>query len=684
MTKVRRLAAGLVLTCTAASPTAADVLEEIVVTATRVQRELLRVPLAVSAVGRDAVQRTQQLALDESLNGVPGLFFQNRYNQAQDTRVSIRGFGGRAQFGIRGVRIIVDGIPATVTDGQTADARFDFGSVERIEVIRGPASALYGSASGGVINLTTETGPETPFVEAGIALGEFEYNRYSLKTGGRAGALDYLVSATHTDTDNFRRHADTQFQTVNAKLGYDFEDGARLEVIGKLLNLPKAEDPGGLTAAQRAADRAAAQFNNVRFNAGEDVDQQRLGFVYERELGEHHSITLRNYYTWRDFETRLPFGFPFGRQDGAVQFDRFFVGGGVQYSYTGDVLGRPNRFTVGVDADAQEDDRQRFVNNTGGIRGALVFDQLEQAESFGFFFQNELEVTEQIDFVLGGRYDIIDFEVEDRFLANGDQSNGLDFDEFNPMVGIVWSPVRAANVYFNFATSFETPTFSELGNPALAGTAGGFADVAPQTADNFEIGVKGVVADRLRYQAAVYTIDVEDEIVGSFCDANRCFFDNADTERQGVELGLELEVFDGMTLVASYTFQDFEFDRFPSQPAAEGKALPGIPENQFYAELNYQHPSGLYVKWDMLFVDELYGDNLNTARQSAYEVSNLRFGRPFRFGAWEISPYFGINNLFDEDYNQSIRLNEFNNRFFEPAPDRNIYGGASLRFEFDG
>ncbi len=667
-----------------AGPGAAAGFEEIIVTATRVERDTLRTPLAVGAVGADDIQRTQQIALDESMNKIPGVFFQNRYNQAQDTRVSIRGFGGRAAFGIRGVKIFIDGIPATVTDGQTADARFDFGSVERIEVIRGPASALYGSASGGVISVTTEDGPETPFVEVGASFGEFEFNQYRLKAGGQAGQLNYLLSVSHTETDSFRRHADTEFQTVNAKLGYTFDDGSTLKIIGKVMNLPTAEDPGGLTAAQVAADRTANQFNNLRFNAGEDVDQQRLGFIYEKDFGEHHSIVLRNYYTWRGFDSRLPFGFPFGRQDGVVQFDRFFVGGGIQYSYTGDLFGRPNRLTIGVDADAQQDDRQRLVNTDGGIPGALTFDQMEKADSVGLFFQNELTVTETVDFILGGRYDMVNFEVEDRFLANGDQSDKLDFNEFNPMVGLVWSPMRALNLYANYSTSFETPTFGELANPALNGTAGGFASVGAQTADNFEIGAKGIVGSRLRYELALFQIDVEDEIIGTTCDNNRCFFDNADTERMGVEAGLGVKVFEGLDLDLSYTYSDFTFEDFPSLPAAEGRALPGIPEHQFFVALTWSHESGLYVKWDMLFVDKLFADNLNTASQNAYKVSSVRFGRDFRFGAVRVSPYFGINNLFDEEYNQSIRLNEFNSRFFEPAPDRNVYGGLSVRYDFDG
>lgn len=657
-------------------------LEEVIVTATRVEKQLRLVPLAVSSVRADDVQRTQQISINESLNKIPGLFSQNSYNVAQDSRLSIRGFGARANFGIRGIKLFVDGIPVTVADGQTADARFDFGSVDRIEVIRGPASALYGASSGGVISVYTEDGPDIPFVELSTMIGEFDFEKYQLKAGGNTGSLNYLVNVSHTASEGYRDHARTEYTQLNSKFRYTFSDGSELTFLAKDLHVPTAEDPGGLTAAQRAADPTASQFNNIRFNAGEDFDEQRIGWIYDREFGEHHFLSLRNYVTWRDFDSRLPFGIPFGRTDGVVQFNRFFIGGGVQYSYDGDMFGHANRFTAGVDIDSQEDDRQRYENSTKGIIQALTLDQLEQADAVGIFFQNEFSITSTVELVFGGRYDMIDLEVDDNFLANGDQSETLEFDEFSPMVGLVWSLRPEINLYANYATAFETPSFGELANPAISGIAGGFGDVDAQTATSYEIGVKGVLADRIRYDVAVFTADVEDEIISTNCVANRCFFDNADTERAGVEVGLEISVFEGLDLTTTYTYSDFEFDSFASSPGTAGNRLPGIPEHQFFAELAYTHSSGLYVKWDFLHVEDFFANNDNTVSNDSYDVSNLRFGRDFTYGEWRFSPFFGVNNFFDQDYNQNIRLNEGNSRFFEPAPDRNVYGGINIRYNF--
>lgn len=687
MTRPRLKTPGLLLLALPASVLAAvgvdpdGAREEIVVSATRVERDLFRTPMAVSVVEKDAIQRRQQLGLDESLARVPGAFFQDRYNFAQDLRVSLRGFGARSQFGIRGIKIYVDGIPSTLPDGQGGVDDLDLGSASRIEVLRGPAAALYGAAAGGAINIYTEDGSERPYAETSVSIGEYDFGKYQLKTGGEAGALNYLINASYLELDGYRDHAAVEHALLNSKFRYTFSDGSELTAIVNAVDSPKADDPGGLTAAQVATDRKAAAANNLRFDAGEALEQQKVGFLYRRDFGAHHHLQVRNYYIWRDFYNNLAIGVPFAAADGIVAFDRFVLGGGLQYSYDGDLFGHSNRFTAGFDIDAQEDDRQRFLN-VAGAQGALSFDQLENADSRGFYFQNEFSITPQVDLLLGGRYDSVELDVDDRFLANGDQTDGLDFDELNPLAGIVYSPWRELNLYANYGTSFETPSFTELANASRGGTLGGLGDVSAQHAKSYEIGVKGLVRSRLTYDVAVYLIDVQDEIVNVVNNGGRTFFQNADTDRTGVETSLSYEVFQGLDLTVAYTYADFTFDRFAQNPAAEGNQLPGQPEHQFYAEVAYVHASGVYATFDLLYVDELFADNANTALNDSYHVGNLRFGRDFRFGPWGVSPYFGINNVFDEEYNQNVILNATGARYFEPAPDRNVYGGISARYTF--
>jgi iron complex outermembrane receptor protein len=663
-----------------------EVLQEIIVTATRIEQRLANVPAGMSVVtAADLHDGRQELGLDESLARVPGVFFQNRYNFTQDLRISIRGFGARSNFGIRGIKILVDEIPATLADGQSGVDDVDLGSIARAEVIRGPSSSLYGASAGGVISLYTEDGPATPFIEAGIGVGEYDHQKYQLKAGGQYQRLNYLLNGSYLNNDGYRDHAEVNHTLFNSKFRYDIDEVSDLTLVFNLVDSPVADDAGALTPAEAEADPTQAQARNLSSNAGEALEQQKLGWVYRRELAEGHEIRLRNYYTWRDFGNFLPLGthIPFSAVDGVVEFERFFYGGGAQYTWTDTLLGRPNQFTVGVDVDRQEDDRQRFVNNFGN-KGALTFDQMEEATAWGVYVRDVLAVTDTVEVTVGGRFDQVDLDVDDRFLANGDQSSNVDFDEFSPAVGVTWNVWGDVRLYANFSTAFETPTFTELGNPAqdLGVNLGGFNNIEAQTAEGFEVGARGMVLERVRFDLSVFDMDVDDEVTNVVSTGNRAFFENADTERFGVEAAVIVDIARGLRLTTAYTYSDFEFDRFPANPAAEGRKLPGIPEQQFYAELAWRHDSGFFVVGDVLVVDELFTNNVNTGTSDAYEVANLRAGYAFAWGQMRVTPYVGINNLFDERYIGNVRLNAFGDRTYEPAPDANAYGGLTVRYSF--
>jgi iron complex outermembrane receptor protein len=670
---------GMPLAWPCASPAQGNVMEEIVITATRAQRTVADVPSAVSVVTEDDIQLgRQQLGLDEALVQVPGLFMQNRYNFTQDLRVSIRGAGSRSTFGIRGIKIYIDGIPATTTDGQGGVDDIDLGSAQRVEVIRGPSSSLYGSASGGVISVFSEDGPETPFVEGRVTVGEYDMQKYQLKAGGQYNSLNYMVNASHLSLQGYREHSLVDHWLVNSKFRWDIDAHSDLTLIVNAVDSPVADDPGGIPQAMVDANPQQAWPGNVDFDAGESLDQQRIGLVYRRELAPGHEIRINNFYVWRGFETYLPL-----LPGGVSAFDRFYFGGGAQYTWDTTIAGHANRLTIGFEADSQEDDRQRY-DNLFGVRGPLTLDQMEEGQSYGFFFRNEFSITETLDLAFGGRYDIVDLSVDDKFLANGDQSGDLDFDEFSPSVGLNWQVLPEVSLYFNYGTAFETPTFTELGGLAsqLTTDLGGFNNVTAQTAESFEIGARAWLWDRLNLEIAAWTMEVDDEVSNVVTLGNRGFFENADTERQGIEIAAALRIFEGLTLRTAYTYSDMEFERFPSSPQFEGNKVPLIPEHQFFAELMYRHPSGFYLAWDILYVDEFFADNANTAVNPSYEVSNLRAGHTFTFGNMELSPFVGINNLFDEEYNGNVRPNSFGGRFYEPAPDMNIYGGLTARYNF--
>ena len=685
--------AGVVIVTSALGAVAEELplIEEITVVSSRVERSVSDVPAAISVVGKQDIQLgRQQLGLDESLNRVPGVFAQNRYNFAQDLRLSIRGFGARANFGIRGLKIYADGIPATTADGQSGVDDIDLGSLQRIEVTRGPSSALYGASSGGVINLFSEDGPDVPYIESAVTIGEDQQRKFQIKTGGQSGRLNYMVSVSDLSYDGYRDHSKVESTQLNSKFRYDIDDSSELTVIFNMVDSPTADDAGGITSAQVDADPTQAQPRNLSSNAGEELDQQKIGFVYKKSLfGGVESggaeMIVRNYYVWRDFAAFLPIGthIPFVADDGVVEFERFFYGGGIQFSFDTELFGRPNQVIAGFDVDIQKDDRQRYLNNAGR-KGALSFDQIEEAESYGLFVRNELSLSDEFALIIGLRFDQVELSVDDKYLLNADQSGDIDFDEVSPMLGVVWDVSPQVSAYANYATSFETPTFTELASPArnLAVSLGGFSNVTAQEAQSFEVGFKGgFFADRLYLDAAVFTMEVEDEITSVANIGNRSFFENADTDRKGLEVSAVVQASDNLEFSFAYTYSKFEFDSFATNPGVEGNDLPGLPEHQLFAEVFYTHPSGFYVVGDLLFVDELYVNNANSTTNDDSTVANLRAGYEGVRGRWKFAPFVGINNLFDEEYNSNVRINGFGGRLFEPGPERNVYAGVTLNYE---
>ena len=682
-------------------------LGELTVTSTRVEKNLLKVPAAVNVVTQDDIQLgRQQLGLDEGLAKVPGLFMLDRDNFAQDLRISIRGFGARSSFGIRGVRIYTDDLPSTLPDGQGGVDDLDLGSTSRVEVLRGPASSLYGSAAGGVISLFTEDGPATPFIEGRTSYGDNLFEKTQIKAGGQRGRLNYLVNAAHMKQDGYRQHSGVENMNLNSKFRYDFDNHSSLTTIFNSVDSPFADDPGGLTATQVAANRRQAQRFNILHDAGETLTQQKIGFVYKNKFSEKHEIMLRNYYVWKQFKNKLPIpgqgfgGAPNGNTAGGqVHFDRLFFGGGGQYTYTDHFFGHHNRLTIGFDIDSQNDDRRRFFNNFGVI-GNLSLKQDETVNSYGVFFQNELALTQALELTVGTRYDRVDYTVDDRFLADGDQSLQKNFEDASPMAGLLWSPSEALNLYTNVSTSFSTPTTTQLANPSGGGGING--SLKATNATQYEVGAKGQVNPMIFYDLSVFHTDVTDELVG-FITGGRAFFTNADTNRNGVEAQVVLKPWRGFTTTVSYTYSDFTFSTL--RPAAaiknrichvgncDGKRLPGVPEHNFRIEASYFARSGWYVSGDLQAVGNFYADNENETRVEAYQVASLRFGHSGQVGNWTIEPFFGVNNLFGQKYNTNIRINSSdfggdlsgnftNNRYFEPAPERNIYLGISARYEF--
>ncbi|MGB0578408.1 MAG: TonB-dependent receptor family protein [Limisphaerales bacterium] len=614
------------------------------------------------------------LTVDEALRRVPGVFVQNSFNFAQDQRISIRGFGTRAAFGVREIKLLVDGIPESSPDGQTQLDNLDLGSISRIEVLRRSVSSLYGNASGGAINVRTDWFEQGPFLQTRLSGGSFGYHRYQLNTGGRLGEIDYLVNGSWSSIDGYRQHSGSENQFVGGKLRHSFDQTSELTAVFNYAHTPWSRDSGGLTRAEVDADRKQARARNVALDAGEEVRQRRLGFIYRHWLGEGQ-LTLTQHSLFRDFNNKLPI-LPIAG-DGIVEFDRLGVGGGARYDWET----ARNEFNVGLDAELQQDDRQRYANITG-TRGALGLDQVESVRSVGTYVRNVHAITEDHRLIAGLRYDNVRFEADDRFLVDGDDSGSRALDQFSWSVGLEYDLHPEYQLFADVSTAFQTPTTTEFANP----TGGGGFNTAlePQTALTYEIGAKSRLSARTELELSLFLLQIDDELIPFTSPSGRDFFRNAGrSERKGIELGLEHELTRDLTWRTSYSVMDARYrDYVTAGGAFSGNREPGIPAHQIFSELHWSRPRGFFGSIDLQYVDQFELNDANTVQNDSYTLVNARIGYIKEFERSTLTPFVALNNLLNLRYNGQTRLNAFGGRFFEPAPRFAAFGGLTWRMEF--
>jgi iron complex outermembrane recepter protein len=652
-------------------------LNEVNVNASRLETNERQTPLAITVLNKYRLQTGQQMmSLYESLGTVAGVFAQNPDNFAQDVRISIRGFGARAAFGIRGIKILVDGIPESTPDGQVKVGGIDMGFVGKMEVIRGPASGLWGNASGGVIAFSTEDAPPKPFAEVAASAGSYGFQRYQLKTGQQIGKFQYLFSMAKMQSTGYRDFSSMSNLLGNAKLKYSFNDNTHLSLLISHTNVPNAQDPGGITLQQVAENRQQARLQNVQFNAGTTVSQSRIGLVFDKKIGAKHQINARSFYTFRDFNNRLAF-----EASGMIAFKRQFMGGGINYQFS-DQLGKmPYRLKVGLDYENQADDRQRY-NNKNGVKSTQTLDQLENYMATGVFLLQELGLSKSLWLTVGTRYDQIQAKATDRLLSDGDQSGLLSFNKFSPTAGLSYTLSAASNVYANVSTSFETPTLNELSNDPTG--KGGFnTSVLPMRAVNYEIGTKTILNKRYRIDLALFQINVSDELVTYQLTQfpGKSFYRNAgETQRKGIELGMSAQLSKGLTGYLNYTYSDFIYQSYQvNNISYAGKAMPGIPKHTAYAEVRYFNQKGWFAVGQWRWAGMQYADDANITQAPAYQLLNLRVGCQKQWGKLNIEPSFGINNLLDQLYMANVQINAAAGRYFEPSMGRYIFGGIKLK-----
>ncbi|MFK2819653.1 TonB-dependent receptor [Flavobacteriaceae sp. LMIT009] len=653
--------------------TKTQTLPEIVVQSSRVIESKKQLPLATTVIDIQEIKDvSQQLSFNEYLSSVSGLMALNANNFSQDLRVSIRGFGARSAFGIRGVKIIVDGIPETTPDGQGQIDNLNLASISRVEVIKGPSSTLYGNASGGVINVITKSSFEEDFIKAGTTFGNYDFQRYQLSAGFLMNKTRLIIHETNTTTNGYREQSGFKSNNLNLRLLHDFSDNTKLNFQFNYTDSPYAEDAGGLTLEELNEDRRQARARNVDYKTEEAIDHLKIGTSLNHKWS-NKSVNAYGFYANRNFYGLLPF-----ENGGIIDLGRNYFGVGSSFNIQKRNKNSQNTFQIGFDLANQSDDRDRF-RNMNGDEGDKTLGQKERFKTLGFYALNHFKLDK---FLIrsGIRYDINKIEVTDMFLDDGDQSGNINLDAFNPSIGISYEVNNNQFIYTNFSTSFETPVLSELS--AVESNEGGFnTTLEPQKARNFEIGYK-VESKSFSAEMALFHIATKDDITSYEIDLfpGRTFYRNAGkTKRNGLEFSSVINFTQKLSMSATYTYSDFKYDEYTTTSGNfDGNRLPGIPKHMATLTWLYNN-KGLKIRINNQYVGELYANDSNMTKVEGYLRTDLNIGYDKRLNNLTLSPFIGVNNLFNTEYNDNIRINAFGSRFYEPAPKFNIYGGMRLR-----
>ncbi|WP_245881072.1 TonB-dependent receptor family protein [Thauera aromatica] len=682
----------------------AAVLNPVVVTGTPIATGSFDLPYAIDSVDMRSNQAGHLgVNASEALAGVPGLVIQNRQNYAQDLQISIRGFGARAAFGVRGVKLIADGIPATNPDGQGQAATFNLDTAERIEVMRGPFSTVYGNHAGGVIQLFSRKGEGEPRVRASVLGGSWGTTKFGIGAEGEKGGIGFVLDTSRFDTDGYRDHSKARRDQGFAKLTLSPDEDSTLTLVANGLRQLDTEDPLGVTWETYERDPQSLTIDpldteipkrsyGVRYDTRKSIHHLQGGATYERRFGENR-LQLSAYAGRRAVTQYQSFSRGFQSSPrhagGVVDFDRDFHGMGVRWISQRAMGSGELTLTTGIDYDRSEDDRrgyENFVGTTLGVKGRLRRDELDTITSIDPYVQAQWK-SGPWQWSLGARHSRVSFKVEDRYINadNHDDSGTVRFSKTTPALGVSYALNPATSLYASVGAGYETPTLNELSY--ATSTTGFNFGLRPSTSRQAEIGIKTFVADNARINVALFRIETEDEIVVSASEEGRTSYQNAGrTLRQGIEFAAHAELTRTLMARASLTWMQAEYDEeFTSRgtTVAAGNRIPGIPRLAAFAELAWQVTPGVTLAGEVSHRGELKVNDLNTDRAApAYTLVNLRLSAEQHQGPWTFGQLLRVDNVLDRKHVGSVIVGDANKRYYEPGPERSLYAGASASYKF--
>jgi len=685
------------------------VLPTLHVEATRTDTTYLQTPASVFRVDAPQLDTSSQVNLTEVVKGIPSLQIRNRENYAQDLQLSMRGFGARSTFGVRGIRLYVDGIPATMPDGQGQTSNIDLSSLDHVEVLTGPFSSLYGNSSGGTILTSTKEGQGKDSIELSYSGGSHDKSRAGLVLqGGAKGANEpsYVISSSYFDTDGYREHSGAEKVLNNAKLSWNLDDGSKINWVTNYVKI-HADDPQGLTREQWKANPKQVNDAENIYKVRKDIEQTQTGVTWSKPINDKNELYVMAYVGNRQVTQYQ--SIPMSTQEannnqagGVIDFERNYYG--TDLRWTGKELLPNTTVSVGVALDAMDEDRKGFENfnlvngqPSYGVKGNLRRDEDNTLWNIDPYLQASWQFLPTWRLDTGVRYSNVHYKSKDNYLSNGDDSGKTDYSKVLPSVALSWQILPELMAYMSYAKGFETPTFTEMAY-RRDGESGFNFDLTASTSDTYETGLKS--QNRLGdFTLAVFQTKTKDDIVSAGNSNGRSTFRNADkTLREGVEFTWNKKLWRDLTATASYAYLDATFDAdIPASGSIaqipSGNAIPGIAKNQAYASLAWQPTHGLYGGVDVQYMDKVYVNDTNSDAAPSYSVTSANVGYAWVVNDWKIISFARVDNLFDKNYAGSVIVNDSTQikvngqmvpakRYFEPADGRNWSAGLRVIKQF--
>jgi iron complex outermembrane receptor protein len=674
----------LVLAC---APVYGQTLPPVTVTATRTEANPFDVPASVTVIDGDTIRGAArpEVNVSESLALVPGVAARDRQNFAQDLQLSIRGWGARSTFGVRGVRIYVDGIPATMPDGQGQLSHIDLASAGKIEVLRGPFSVLYGNSSGGVVQVTTEPGSGPPQVGGSLIAGSNGLWHPGIRASGASDSMRYVISANHLGFDGWRDHSDVTRDVGNARLDFEPAQGRTWTLVANAVDL-RADDPLGLTRAQFESAPRSVDGSALAFDTRKTVRQQQLGAIHEARFGPADTLRIVGYAGER--HTVQFQAIPVAAQasplhpGGVIGLRREYAGADLRWTHKS---GREFELVGGLTYEGMREHRQGWQNFNGpvfGVQGALRRDEGNRVTSGDPYIQGAWRPDERWTVTAGVRRSSIRFSSSDHYIVgpNGDDSGSVSYSATLPAVAAMFALSQQLHAYAAFGRGFETPTFNELAYRP-SGAPGLNFDLRPSRSNNLEAGLKGR-ADAFEWNAAVFETRTRDELVTQTNTGGRSTFQNAGaTGRRGAELDATWRWGEDWKLQFAQTWLDARYrDAFrtcvaapcttPTLLVAAGNRIPGTARAFTALDLAWQPQKGWRAGAELRRSSRVWANDANTEAAPAFTTVALHAGYVVDRGRWSYTAGARVDNVFDRRYAGSVIVNEGNARYYEPAPGR--------------